>query len=547
MSNLPPRDAERHDSGNLSPELHRRRVLSDVSHLRTHLRPDGSVPAEVEQDMLVEYETALQEAVMPGAVSVTMQEVAERVDEQGRRRKVISWLGKSAVEVAMSGYEFHFSEAALQRVPIEVDEAWHSERTLQPGVAQPFISPKMSPYDAPQQIAEAERLHLDDAIRVGTAVTNSAGRVVARRLESLLVRDVSLDDWTDMLADPNNLFGRAFDVRSARSARTVMELFRDLQLPQSELPEGPVTLVEAVVPYVQDAEARASVTRQLAAFRADQRKYRREASLRSREWLAFDCELARSLECGEATVEVERFIATMQHQWNEADLAVIVAHDSAGSYRMTEELAAVLEEAKRYLLMTRAAVATHNQRVLEQTDEVTGRWLQREVSRLDSLQTAGADPAFVLQQRQLLDRALARQNFGFDGGCAGAQSGSFKSGDAAGGGGEVSGENSEASENWTWKKGVCRVKRCGSPKPTEVGPCNVCKNCQHLFDSGQDPTKGEAAEAASSSEGSPDSFRAAGFAPKADAEASSGSSGGTPEWKFFKLYRSRETPAALSA
>ncbi len=55
------------------------------------------------------------------------------------------------------------------------------------------------------------------------------------------------------------------------------------------------------------------------------------------------------------------------------------------------------------------------------------------------------------------------------------------------------GENMDSPEDassWTWKQGICRVNRCPSPKPTEVGPCSVCRACQQKFDSGQDPTGG---------------------------------------------------------
>ncbi|MDB5165962.1 MAG: hypothetical protein JWM37_34 [Candidatus Saccharibacteria bacterium] len=47
----------------------------------------------------------------------------------------------------------------------------------------------------------------------------------------------------------------------------------------------------------------------------------------------------------------------------------------------------------------------------------------------------------------------------------------------------------EGKEKMSWKDGVCRVKSCSSPRPTKVGPCSVCRNCQHMFDKGIDPTK----------------------------------------------------------
>jgi len=48
---------------------------------------------------------------------------------------------------------------------------------------------------------------------------------------------------------------------------------------------------------------------------------------------------------------------------------------------------------------------------------------------------------------------------------------------------------SEGKEKWKWSKGVCRIKSCTSPKPTQIGPCSICKSCQTEFDKGNDPTK----------------------------------------------------------
>lgn len=43
-------------------------------------------------------------------------------------------------------------------------------------------------------------------------------------------------------------------------------------------------------------------------------------------------------------------------------------------------------------------------------------------------------------------------------------------------------------EKWSWKRGVCRVDNCPTkPKNTDVGPCNVCRGCQHEFDRGRNP------------------------------------------------------------
>lgn len=48
----------------------------------------------------------------------------------------------------------------------------------------------------------------------------------------------------------------------------------------------------------------------------------------------------------------------------------------------------------------------------------------------------------------------------------------------------------EQNEDWTWKRGICRVDSCPTrPGKTQVGPCAVCKRCQKMFDKGIDPTK----------------------------------------------------------
>jgi hypothetical protein len=47
----------------------------------------------------------------------------------------------------------------------------------------------------------------------------------------------------------------------------------------------------------------------------------------------------------------------------------------------------------------------------------------------------------------------------------------------------------KGKESWKFKRGICQVPACRSPKPTEVGPCSVCRNCQDMFDHGFDPTR----------------------------------------------------------
>ncbi len=46
----------------------------------------------------------------------------------------------------------------------------------------------------------------------------------------------------------------------------------------------------------------------------------------------------------------------------------------------------------------------------------------------------------------------------------------------------------QGKESWKKTKGICRIKNCPSPKPTEIGPCQVCMcKCQPIFDAGSEP------------------------------------------------------------
>lgn len=490
------------ESAGPAEKLDESRLLSEVRHLRAHLRPDGTLPAAVRTDMQANFYTAVQEMGMPCAVSTTIQRVDFETDRGGRARRMFKWLGRSAVEVAESGYGFHCSEPALLRVDCEVAEAVYSQNALTPGTAQSFISPRMSGADAPLGVARQEHLGDDDAVRTSRAITDRHGAVVARRVESLLVRDVPLQSWVAMLRDPHNLWGKTIDVADAGSALSVMRVFQELDLPEDKLPEGPVSLVAAVLPHITDERARRSVERQLSQFRSGQELYRRQAEAAAREWLDFDLELARSLEQGTATHEVEEFIAALQHEWGEQDLQVILNHDMGEAYVMTEKLAAVLEKARRNLLISRAALAVGNEAVIGQTDARTARRLRAAIGHIDALRSQGVSERIIAQQQADLMRLMARQNFKPGGGCAGTAEGSFK--DGAGQSGESRADENGETGSWTWKQGVCRVKNCPSPQPTEVGPCSVCRNCQRKFDRGEDPTAGPSAAGKSRETGTAD-------------------------------------------
>ena len=248
----------------LSAELLvQRRLLTELDHLLAHRRSNGTYDPDALYDVGVNLAAASQEIAMPFAVTNTFQPAEEVCDESGQWQQKFMWLGMCAVKIAESGRNYHFSEPALKRVDVEVAEAHHSQNNLRAGFAQVFISPKMSRYDAPKAVAKQEHLATEDSLRVATLVTHLDGTVKGRRLQSLLVRDIPLSAWVAMLKDPNNLFGKAFELKHEQSALSVMELFEQLELPNDNIPEGPVTLVAAVLPYISGHTARESVVRQL--------------------------------------------------------------------------------------------------------------------------------------------------------------------------------------------------------------------------------------------------------------------------------------------
>jgi hypothetical protein len=462
------------------------RSLSEVDHLLAHRQTDGTYDQSVLSDISTNLFTAVQEAAMPYAVTETRHEVAE-ID--GRR--TFMWLGKTAVQAAESGFDFHISKAGQARVKVEVDEARHAEHDMKPGITKVFISPRMSEKDAPKEVAEAEHVAHDDAVRVSWLETDTSGRVVARKMQSLLVRDIPLDAWVRMLADPNNIFGKSVAVDDPESALAVMKVHRELELPTDKLPEGPVSLVEALIPYVDDLNIAESLERQLALFRCDQNDLQKKAKNIAERWLEFEKQLAESIYDGVATEAIRVFIGSLQQRWDKDALAALSELQTPnGGYMMTRQLAAILEDAQKNILWTSAAVISGNEKVMNQMDSVTLRMIQKNELAIQAAQYAQASSA-ELQARN--SRMIAGQNIEVRGGCAGSTKGRFNDGDpdvmasVFDGEGVINPNNKES--RWGWKKGICRTDNCPTkPGVTDVGPCNICRTCQHAYDRGSEPS-----------------------------------------------------------
>ena len=119
------------------------------------------------------------------------------------------------------------------------------------------------------------------------------------------------------------------------------------------------------------------------------------------------------------------------------------------------------------------------------------------------MKASGVPPQEIAVRQAQLERRVAGLEMNVGGGCPGKIADRFrKNNDDLSGFSDTllgeAGKDENPEENWSdstkrkWKKGVCQVKACGSPKPTEVGPCSVCKSCQKVFDEGGDPTQAPA-------------------------------------------------------
>jgi hypothetical protein len=198
------------------------------------------------------------------------------------------------------------------------------------GKARVFISPRMTRTDSSLKEAQKEHLGDDDAIRVSwlTDDTTAADRI----MQSLLVRDVPYDAWVKLLEDPNNIFGKAVKIEETGSSLDIMKVHKELEISTNKLPKGPVSILEAVVGYIEDPKIRSSVIEQIGKYHnSDQVEMAREAAAKADEWLEFEQQLAESLAIGKATYEIRRFIIGLQHHWSSDDIDIISKHAEANA------------------------------------------------------------------------------------------------------------------------------------------------------------------------------------------------------------------------
>lgn len=472
------------------------RTLIDVDLINDNRSPDGSFDELFLAESRQNYYSAVIEIGMQYSIATTEHPVAY-IQEEERLRRTFMSLGKTAVQAAESGFMFHVHESALARVPVEVSEARDHEENLMPGKTKVAISPRISPKDGDYEEAKAENLADQDAIRITRAKVDEQGEVVARQMESILVRDVPLNAWVALLKDPNNIFGRAVVVEDEESALAVMKTHAELEIPDDQLPGGPIDILREVYRYITDDEASRRVAMHIQNFEIrDHEDLTRKAYNIATRWQRFDIALADSLREGVATGEIQAFVYRFQDMWNEEDLDLIDERQlTDGRIIMDRRLAARIAHARQNTLLTTAGVLSRDEEVIAQMDpKIVVSVLEKE-DAVQIFQDAGAsyDQFFALEYESAL--LIATQNVQIGGGCAGDRDGNFRrDGDFEGlintilEGGGSTGWNSYSSKDK--KQGLCRIAACSSrPNKVELGPCSICRVCQFKFDRGDDPTR----------------------------------------------------------
>lgn len=450
----------------ITPELRTREdcMLGDVDDLARFRTVNGyeeHAVNSVRQNKV----TAVQEGALPYARSQVVHEF--RHSAEGRGGLILD-LGRTAVETAMRGMDWYKFEETKARGEVEVEHALHNQENLREGVALVKISPKMTRKDGSLEIAKADGVADADSLQVYRLAVDNKTAIT----ECILVPDVPIQAWVKMLEDPKNIFGKSIEVEDPESALSVMKAYEDMEVPVDQLTEGPISVLVAVSQYIEDPIAKDKVEKHIDLFRAsDQKELHEQALVPAERWLQFDMNIDQSLVTGYVNKDLERFIEDLEDRWGDSDLKVIRNHKFDNGYVMTRELAAVLQNAERNLVLTAAAVVAGNETVLKQmTPEVAKVIYQNEMA-IQAAHRAGFEIAELAGNN---GRLIASQNVKVGAGCSGSNVANFKQdGDPLG-----YGDNDQNHEKQEWygkhkKKGTCvNCKEDG-----EVGEKSWCRSC----------------------------------------------------------------------
>lgn len=403
------------------------RVLTEVDNLAHGRNADGTYDQAVLDSTLQNIFTMVQEGAMRYAITRTHHEVAE-IEEDGRRKRTFMWLGKTALQVAESGYQFHHHPAARARVAIEVEEARHNDEAIRPGYARIFISPRMTDVDAPVAVAKRENLYDADGLRMVVGDYENQQNIRGRDMDSLLLRDVPYEAWASYLADgTNNVFNKSIQIEHTGSALDIMSRHKELEAPLENLPNGLLTIIEQVIPYIADEKARQKVQTHLENFYAyDQKTLQEQGMNIAQRWLGFKKSIVESRLTGVAHQTVRTFIKSLESEWDDATTEIL-AHQTRpdGSIMMSRKLEAIIAKAYANIILTKAAIITGSEDVIKQTDATTASKIYEQEMRTQLLQTQGYDVAELTQSDMDQNQMIASQQFKVGGGCAGEINGGF--------------------------------------------------------------------------------------------------------------------------
>jgi len=473
------------------------RVLTEADNLNRNRLPDGSHSPWVLDELLKNLVPYVKESGMPSAVSEVYQNYVENHEDEHGRRNTFMWLGQTALQTAVSGKRFHKAPEAHKRVDVEIEEAKDGDISMCPGYAKSFWSPKMSEADASRETAQAENLANDDSLRMYWLDVDGKGKIKGRHMQSILVSDVPLEAWVSLLADPHNIFGKAIPVENPKSALSVMKVFRELELPREKLPEGVVTYVKEVIPYVKDPDTRAKVVRQYEDFQKDQALKHERAVGIAKRWRTFEMALSDGLFQGwvNPSSEVAKFAYQMSEKWSDEHAAVIRQHQlDDGGLRMTRKLAVLLETAKQKLFRDEASIVNGERHAQKQLEPEVLVDIQERAKKIQQFYDAGK-----MQEANRLEvinnQHIAGQNMkGSGGGCPGENDMQFQAERNLFDNKEKSTAEMRAEQKkWKKTRGACAIKSCPTrPGVVELGPCGVCMGrCQEIYNEGGDPTKGQ--------------------------------------------------------
>lgn len=434
-----------HSSEYWAFEIDDDRLLTEMAHLRLAREKEGAYESEAIADIKQNYVTAIYERAIPNGVS---------------KFTYNRWLGKTPETVAASGYDWHNSIAAYRRVDIEVEAARSIDQELQLGFAKVIISPKMSSTDASATVAKRENLDKYDSIQVYYSTENGI------EAEAILVEDVSLSSWYNMLNDQNSLVKSDHTLNSANnSALDIMSTHSSLVVPIESLERGSLSVLEEVINHEKDVESYTKLRKQLESFNTDQEILRQQAQIMAEEWLRFDIQLEESLnETGVIAGEVADFIDDQRPKLDKPTQEFIEAHRTPEGYVATPKLAALAEDMKRNTVWARTGVRVNNREITKQIQPEKLERLAQHEQAYDSLISMNMN-AELQEMSRRTDSMVASMNIDTgDRGCP------------TGGGSRFAGNalNSEGILGLSNQSGQ-EDQYCPEVKNGQKGKCPSCK------------------------------------------------------------------------